>query len=265
MLLRQREDTVRWSTGLLACAAVLVLGSGAAQAARLVEIDRDTQRVESPPQANADPACSGSLSGFSEGGSAMGGRQGFIEQRLRATVRGTDASCAPAGSIDFAFIVGFTIQPDAGESKGDPVVLCAQMHGSVSAASSPGYSARARLGEFANLANASVINLNGAPIASLGAFDETAATAQDRVRMIVNAAVGDMIELDVRNFAQASGNGVGDAEAFSNAVLRATVGGCVDTEPAPVAAPLGLVGLTAVLGLGGAWALRRRRVSGSRD
>ena len=255
---RKSDATARRLAGLLAWAAVLVLSPWPVHAARLVEIDRDTQRIESPPAAVVDPACLVQVFGLANGGSNMDGRQGFIEQEVRTEVRATDASCALAASATALFQVSFTIEPDAGESIGDPVALCAQTSGFVSAARELGYQARARLGDVA-LAGASVIKLNSSTVASLGPFDETADTNQGRTRVRVTAAIGDSVELQVGNQAQAFGSGVGKAEALSKASLRATVGGCPDPAPAPVAAPLGLAGLMAALALGGAWMLHRRR------
>ena len=257
-----KSDVIaRRLAGLLAWAAVLVLGPWPVHAARLVEIDRDTQRIESPPAAVVDPACLVQVFGLANGGSNMDGRQGFIEQEVRTEVRATDASCALAASATALFQVSFTIEPDAGESIGDPVALCAQISGFVSAASEPGYKARARLGDGFPPVGASVIKLNSSTVASLGPFDETADTNQGRTRVRVTAAIGDSVELQVGNQAQAFGSGVGKAEALSKASLRATVGGCPDPAPAPVAAPLGLAGLMAALALGGAWMLHRRRAS----
>ncbi|MFN8643701.1 MAG: hypothetical protein U0802_19345, partial [Candidatus Binatia bacterium] len=145
---------------------------------------------------------------------------------------------------------------DPGETAGDPVTLCAQARGTVSASGEGSYSGRSQQGAV-TIANPAFVKVNAANVVTLGAFDTTAGVERGQTKQTVAAAVGDTVTMELHNIVHADGTGVGSADADGDARLAAYVGAC-PTAPAPTAAPAGLAALLAALAAGGAWSLRRR-------
>ncbi|HEY0299978.1 MAG TPA: hypothetical protein VGC36_01500 [Rhizomicrobium sp.] len=220
----------------------------------MVEIDRQEQRDQSPQPALGDTLCrfEGNGSLFVRGD----GRTAVLDQILRLDLEGLDPTCSFNAIFNFSVTVTYAIQPEAGESDGSPVELCAEISGVAAAGSVAPYVARSQTGTTANIASPSYISLNSTNVVELGPFDESAATASGRERQHVAAAVGDTVQFNFHGIASASGMGVGSAFSTNTGHLSAFIGGCPDSK-APVSSPLGLLALVLALGLGGAYAARR--------
>jgi MYXO-CTERM domain-containing protein len=238
----------------LGVVALIALGAAPARAARLVEIDRQQQDVKSPETATLDPCLGTAFGTVTIGGD---GRTEVIDQNLNATGRGTIPSCAVSSTVDFDDTATFMIEPDLGESMGDPVTLCTEVRGTASAQSQGTATARSQMGA-STLSDPAFISVNAVNQLTLGPFDVTAGVDHGEGRKNVAAAIGDTVVLQLHAVVNATVNGVGRATASSDAKFLASVGACA-TSPAPAASPAGLAALLAALGAGGVWTLRRRR------
>jgi len=239
---------------------VLALVGSQARAAHLEKTQWDISTTAQPdPKLPISDPCSASTSGSGTFNLAPDGHSLLLSVDLGTAVRGLSPDCNANTQATATANAAFLIAADPGETVGDPITFCAQESDAESASAISPYTATAAFGnELLNGPASLIINPSGTPVTIVS----------EGLRVVINngqdgggvsrqftAFIGDQLQVRFGVQVQASGTGIGSAQASSSGTIQFAMRSC--DLPAPVASHRGIIVLASVLGALGLLSLWR--------
>lgn len=248
-----------WAVALMM--GTLTLTSHLAEAAYLqLEPDKSFKR-ENPQGPTPHPPTTCNSAGSASGNIDVtpNGQSGSAVASTFAALSGDcDSLQDISSSTDLAF---FTIQPNAGETVGEPLIFCFQANFNQDVSASGFTSQSLAAGSNPTDPAAIILNPNTTPqvVFSYGpqtlTNNQTPISLQRRGQFVAN--IGDEIELTLGVLSEVQANGAGSGFASASGLLSVTVGPCPAPQEAPALSSTGIGFLVVILSMLGLALLRR--------
>jgi len=226
-----------------------------ARAERFREISVDVDKLVPVPQQGGGSVPS--ITTDVEGSAAVATQELVFVQGNDCSYECQGPDCPPANvACQNTAFASVQIEPDPGDTIGDPVRICVVHTYEMAASSTPGYTTEVRTGGVPVETATSVILIPGGTQFSNGSVAITSGTDQGNFNVSFPAVIGDIIEARLATRTTVMGMGAGGGRGIQTATLRVFT--CGLPAPAPVMSHYALALLLVLLGGCGVWTLRRR-------